>query len=190
MFDVSFINATFSTPCYEDATSSCSEVVNGTGTFDSVSGEVSDVSLSLAGSLTASLDGWYDGTGTNPCVVTSSFCLTPDLFYDLNALPADNPIEFSPTITVLDAPTPVALTGGADGTLLFISGLCGGDQANCRTEGDFPSGDFQLTSGTYTSVDVSNPSTPEPGTVFLALAGMAVTGVLRRRKATTREPSR
>ncbi len=175
-FLVTFIDVTFTAPCYESQ-SSCSEIVNGSANFDSATFEASNVSLSLTGSLTATLDGWDDGS-TNVCYNNSSFCLGSEFFFDLNAANTYNPIEFGPSINNLYAPTPTSLIGGSNGTVLFVPGLCGNDQPNCRTAGDFAFGDFDLTSGSYTSVDQS----PEPGTGFLFVISLCAFGILSARR--------
>jgi hypothetical protein len=173
---VTFINATFSANCV-GGSGTCTEVVNGSVLFDDVAFTASDVSLTLTGTLSGSLDGFYNGSGTDPCTNNSPNCLEYPFFYDQNAVYPDNPIEFSPSFPpafAFDSPTPEPLEGGAKNTLLFVGGLCGGDQPNCGATGAFPGGaDYELTSGTFTSVDTST-STPEPGSVILLVTGIAM----------------
>ena len=83
----------------------------------------------------------------------------------------------------LDAPTPEPVMGGPDGTLLFVPRRCGGDQPACGTAGSFPGHnliDYEVTTGTYTSVDLGPSSTPEPGTVILLFTGLSVIGLAAR----------
>jgi hypothetical protein len=185
-FDITITNATFSATCI-GGTGTCSEVVNGSFVLDyggSVASDVaSDVSIQLTGTLAASLDGLYPAPY---CV--SPLCVVNGYTYDSGVLPSFDPIEFSPDFPTLNAPTPEALAGGADGSELYVPTLCGGDQAACNSTGSFPTGaDFNLTSGTYTSVDVS-PSAPEPGSVILLITGVGTLGFLSRRRLVAGRP--
>jgi hypothetical protein len=174
VYDITIINATFSATCI-GSTGTCTEVVNGSiladfDPSDPVASTVLNVSMQLTGTLTASLNGFYNGSGTNPC--SGPNCLLPDLVYDTGAISPYNPIEFSPSLPTLDAPTPEALDGG-NNTLLFVPSLCGGDQPSCGTTGSFPGGaDYELTSGTYTSV----AEAPEPSPVILLAIGAMMLG--------------
>jgi hypothetical protein len=178
-FDITIINATFSAECIGN-TGTCTEVINGSALYDSVTNMVSDVSMSLTGTLTASLD----GSGNSSALYNCPVCLLPAYIYDSGVLPSDDPIEFGPSLSLVfgfDAPTPEPLEGGANNTTLAVPSSCGGDQPLCGTTGSFPVGnDYELTSGTYTSVDVG-PSAPEPGSIILLVAGVGVLGFLSRR---------
>jgi hypothetical protein len=172
---VTFYNATFTATCIGGGT--CTEVVNGSGDYNPITDIASNLSISLTGTLNASLDAY----GTPIC--TAPGCLGSNALYDPNALPGFNPIEFNPNINKnkddFNAPTPQPLPGGISGSLLFIPGSCGGDQPKCGTTGAFPGNgatDYTLTSGTYTSVDVS---TPEPGSAILVVTG--ILGLLAQR---------
>jgi hypothetical protein len=87
----------------------CTEVVNGSFVLDYDDSTASDISFQLTGSLNASLD----GLSPAPCV--SPLCIMSDYSYDSGALASYDPIEFSPDFPTLNAPTPEALAGGADG---------------------------------------------------------------------------
>lgn len=177
IYDVTFTSVTFSATCV-GGIGTCTEVINGSGLYDSVANTASDISILLTGSLNASLDAY-----ATPICTNALLCLTPPVLYDTGALPGYNPIEFSPELPTLDAPTPEALEGGANGTLLFVPGQCGGDQALCGSTGTFPGGaDYELVSGTYTSVDQGPSPTPEPRLVFLLTAGAVLLALLSRRK--------
>ena len=175
VFDITFINVTFSATCIGE-TATCSEVINGSLDYNSVTGAGSNISLQLTGTLTASLD----GVGVPPYCVSGG-CFNSS-FYDLGALPSHDPIEFSPSVSSFNAPTPEPVEGGPNETELYVPALCGGDQPLWNTTGAFP-GDadaaYNVTSGTYTSVDVS----PEPGSVILLVTGVAILGFLKRRVA-------
>lgn len=193
---MTFINVTFSAECV-GGTGVCPEVINGSGLFDTGKNLLYDVSMQLTGTLNASLDSWYNATGPNPCSGWS-YCLSMDFLYDSGAASSYNPIEFGPSLPTLYAPTPEALLGGAKGTLLVVPPSCGGDQLSCETAGGFPGGSaYELTSGTYTSVDESETpvnesgtspgeagagSAPEPCSGILLAAGFAQLGVLSRRR--------
>ena len=164
-------NVTFSATCI-GGTGTCTEVVNGTFLFDPARG-----AFDIAAQLTGSLNVTDFSYGSPTC--TSPLCLTPPVGFDANVLPNHNPIEFSAGLSSFDAPTPEPLDGGPNGTLLFVPLSCGGDQPLCGTVGAFPGGaDYQLTSGTYTSVDVS---TPEPNSVILLGVGIAIVSFARRK---------
>jgi hypothetical protein len=181
---ITVIDATFSTTCI-GGSGTCTEVANGTALYNTATNTGSDVSMTLTGNggLNGSLDGFYDGSGTNPCVDNSSNCLPSDLsfFYDSGAVSGDDPIEFHIDASSfgLNAPSPEPLVGGPGGTELFVPDLCGGDQLSCGQTGTFPSGDYNLTSGKYTSVDES--AAPEPNSVVLLLTGIVMLGFLSRR---------
>jgi hypothetical protein len=75
------------------------------------------------------------------------------LFYDLNALSGQSPIEWNPTLGVIPALTPTAFGPGSS---LFIPTGCGGDVTSCGAAGSFSSSstrDNQIVSGTYTAID-------------------------------------
>jgi len=178
IYDITIMNATFSATCV-GGSGTCTEVVNGSLLYDSTANTASNVSIQLTGTLNASLDGFYNGSGTPPYCVSAG-CTGPDFGYDLGALPSHDPIEFGPTISQFNAPTPEPLEGGANGTILYVPLLCGGDQPLCNVTGSFP-GDaaagYQLTSGTYTSV-----ATPEPSSVTFLAMGVAMLGFLSLRE--------
>jgi len=181
IYAVTIINATFSATCV-GGSGTCTEVVNGSILFDSTANTASHISLQLTGTLTASLDSFYNGSGTAPYCVSAG-CLAPDFVYDSGVLASHDPIEFDPSLSPVfgfNAPTPEPLEGGANNTLLYVPALCGGDQALCNATGSFPGGadaDYELTSGTYTSV-----VTPEPSSATLLVTGVAMLGFLLRRK--------
>jgi hypothetical protein len=169
VYDITFINVTFSTTCI-GGTGTCTEIINGSGLYDSGTKSASGLSVLLVGSLNASLDAF----GAPPLCVTSG-CFGPPVLYDSGVLPGYQPIEFSPTLPTFDAPTPEPLGGGPNGTELFVPGMCGGDQPNCNQPGAFPGGpaaDYEMASRMYTSVDVSPGAVPEPGSYALLLCGL------------------
>lgn len=180
IYDITFINVTFSAPCIR-TTATCTETINGSGLYDAVARTATGISISLTGTLNASLDGF----GAPACGVPG--CLKPPVLYDMGVLPGYNPIEFSPSLPTFDAPTPESLSGGVNGSLLFVAHFCGGDQPACNTTGAFPGGtaDYTMASGTYTSVDLGPSPTPEPGSVILVVTGLAVLGCSKfdRRKS-------
>ena len=169
---VTITNATYQATCV-GGVGTCTEVVNGTFEGDFTTGGIFDISLQLTGTLTASLDGFFSGTGT--CI--GAGCLT-GAFYDTNAVTGDNPIEFSPTLGTIPEPVPTNIDFATSS--LFVPTLCGGDQPNCNVTGDFPSGnvDYKPVSGTYTAVVLS----PEPSAVILQVSGVVILAFLVRRK--------
>ena len=171
---VTLYNVTFTGPCVGGGT--CTEVINGSGDYDPIANVATNLSVSLTGSLNASLDAY----GAPPCTAPGCLNLTSAKnLYDPNATPGLNPIEFNPNIDNFDAPTPQSLIGGPSGALLFVPGMCGGDQPACNTPAAFLGNgaiDYELTSGTYTSVDLS---TPEPGSAILVVTG--ILGLLSQR---------
>jgi hypothetical protein len=173
IYHVTFNNVTFTATCIGGG-ATCTEVINGFGDYNSATDAAFNLSINLTGSLNASLDAY----GTPVC--TAPGCLGK-VIYDPNALLGFNPIEFNPGIQNFNAPTPLPLIGGPTGTLLFVPGACGGDQPSgvCGSNGTFPGNgmiDYQLTSGTYTSVDLS---APEPDSVILVVTG--ILGLLTQR---------
>lgn len=172
-FYITFFNVTFTATCIGGGT--CTEVINGSGLYDPIANTATG-SLSLTGSLNASL---IYGT---PPLCTAPGCLKPPILYDPNALPGYNPIEFFAALPTFDAPTPQPLAGGVNGALLFVPNMCGGDQPLCNTPGAFPGNgpsDYLLTSGTYTSVDVT---TPEPPSLILFATGVGILGLVSIRR--------
>lgn len=178
IYDITFINVTFSATCI-GGKGTCTEVLNGSALYDAVANTATG-SISLTGSLNASLI-----YGIPPqCTAPGCLDLSGKVLYDPNALSGYNPIEVSPTLPTFDAPTPQPVGGGPDGTLLFVPRMCGGDQPACNTAGAFPGGpnaDYQITSGTYTSVDVGPSPVPEPASWALVFCGLMALVTLRRR---------
>jgi hypothetical protein len=172
---VTITDATYQATCVGGG-GTCTEVVNGTFEGDLTTGAIFAVSLQLTGTLTASLDGWFPGTGT----CTGTGCLD-GAFYDLNATPGDNPIEFSPTLDTIPELVPTNIDFATSS--LFIPTLCGGDQPGCNVTGSFPSGnvDYKPISGTYTAVVLA----PEPNAVILVATGLTLLAFMRRRKRLT-----
>lgn len=180
IYQITFFNVTFSATCI-GGVGTCTEVVNGSGLYDSVAKTASGLSTI---NLTGSLNVPFNAYGNPSCGAPG--CLGGGVLYDSGTLSGFNPIEFSPNLPTFDAPTPVALTGGSNGTLLFVPGACGGNQPNCNKQGAFPGGsnaDYELISGTYTSVDAGPSPTPEPGSWTLLLCGFGLLAVLRRFRA-------
>jgi hypothetical protein len=177
IYDVTFFNVTFSALC-NGSSLTCTEVINGSGLYNSATDTASNLSITMTGTLTAALDLY----GAPVC--TAPGCLKPNVLYDSGTVVGSNPIEFSPTLPTFDAPTPQALTGGPNGTILFVPGGCGGDNtATCGLPGSFPDGSaarYELASGTYTSVDVTPASVPEPSTLILLFISIVIIGLLRR----------
>jgi hypothetical protein len=176
IYHVTLINVTFTATCLGGG-ATCTEVVNGFGDYNSATDVAFNLSVNLTGSLNASLNAY----GTPVC--TAPGCLGSNVLYDPNTVPGLNPIEFNPDIPMqgFNAPTPQPLIGGPNGTLLFVPGMCGGDQPPgvCGSIGTFPGNgmiSYQLTSGTYTSVDLS---VPEPDSAILVVTG--ILGLLTQR---------
>lgn len=179
IYNITLINLTFTAPCIGGGT--CTEVFNGSGIYDPVSNTAWNLTgAGLTGTLNASLDVY----GTPP-VCTAPGCLQAPLLYDAGALPGFNPIELAVILPTFDAPTPLPVPGGPGGTLLFVPGMCGGDQPACNTTGAFPgngSTDYLLTSGTYTSVDLGPSPVPEPSSMMLLVTGVGMLGLMAWRK--------
>jgi len=188
-YNVTFINVTFTATCIGGGT--CTEVINGSALYDPVTDTGSNSTIQMTGTLNVS----FDVYGVPP-QCTASGCVSGNgptgsrVLYDPNALPGFNPIEFAPAVpafstpTPVDVPTPQPLLGGPNGSLLFVPGMCGGDQPACNTTGAFPGNgaiDYQLTSGTYTAVDIT---APEPGSLILFGTGAGMLGLLSRRRHT------
>jgi hypothetical protein len=178
VFDITFINVTFTGPCVGGGT--CTEVINGSGLYDSVAITGSTTTgIHLTGTLNTSLDAF----GVPVC--NAPGCIAGHLLYDPNALPGFNPIEFEPNLVNFNAPTPQPIPGGPDGTLLFIPGMCGGDIAACNTLGAFLGNgavDLEVTSGLYTSVDVGPSPVPEPSSLILFATGAGILGLFSIRR--------
>lgn len=87
VYDVNFFNVIFSAPC-NGSTVTCTEVINGSGLYDSATDTASNLSITMTGTLTAALDLY----GAPVC--TAPGCLTPNVLYDSGTLPGFNPIEF------------------------------------------------------------------------------------------------
>ncbi len=172
IIDITIMNATFSATCV-GSSAICTEVINGSFVGNTVTLTFSSVLLNLTGTLTAALD----SLGTAP-VCNQPGCTSPPYFYDSGANPSLSPIEFNPTILTFSAPTPTAFGAG---TSLFVPTGCGGDQPSCNNTGTFPANgnlDYEHTSGTYTAVAI-----PEPGSVILLAAGLAMLGFRRELRA-------
>jgi hypothetical protein len=177
ILNLTIINATFSAPCVGGG-STCTEVINGSAVFNTASGAFTNASLGLTGTLAASLNSF----------APAPFCVSPDClqgggyFYDSGVLPAHDPIEFGSALSALITSSPLPLVGGPNGTALYVPALCGGDQPLCNKIGSFPAGSFDLTSGSYTLVDITS-SVPEPTAGILLVTGAALLGLLRRKVA-------
>jgi len=183
-YQITFINVIFTATCIGGGT--CTEVINGSGLYDPASDTAWDISIQMTGTLNASLDSYGTPTCTAPGCLSGSGVTGSRVLYDPNASPGFNPIEFNPNLgNQFDAPTPQALTGGPNGTLLFVPNMCGGDQPACNTTGAFPGNSatpYQLTSGTYTSVDIGPSPVPEPATVLQIISGLLPIAGLTVRK--------
>lgn len=173
VFDVTFINVTFSATCIGE-TATCTEVINASADINDVTHMASDFSGQLTGTLAATLD-------FGPILCTGGACFPGTDHIYAPPAPGNNPIELSvdiPTPPGFDSPTPTPLVGGNPDifTGLIVPLNCGGNQPNCGATGSFP-GDaiYALTSGTYTSVDIA-PSVPEPSSVILLMTGVAMLG--------------
>jgi hypothetical protein len=175
IYYVTITNATFTAPCIGGGI--CTEVVNGSGYYDPLTGVATDVTGSIAGTLNVVLSVY----GQPTC--TAAGCISGPSLYDANALPGHNPIEFQPDISMYNEPDPTSLLTGPNGAELFVPSGCGGDQPACGTTGAFPGNgaiDYYLTSGTYTSVDVG--PVPEPASFVLLSTGAGMMSVLWRRR--------
>jgi hypothetical protein len=180
IFNVTFINVTFTGPCVGGGT--CTEVINGSGFYDSVAiTGTTTTGIQLTGTLNTSLDAF----GVPVCS-TAPGCIAGHLLYDPNALPGFNPIEFEPNLDLTsNMPTPQPIPGGPDGALLFVPGMCGGDITACNKPGSFLGNgavDLEVTSGSYTAVDVGPSPVPEPGSLMLLATGAGVLRWMSRRR--------
>src|SRR5215831_20801310 len=127
IYHITLINVTFTATCIGGGT--CTEVVNGSADYNTIADTISNLSATLTGTLNVSFAFGFPPQCTVPgCLGTGS----GRILYDPNALPGFNPIELDVETSTFDAPTPQALIGGPDGTLLFVPGSCGGDQPNCN----------------------------------------------------------
>ena len=163
IYDITFINVTFQGPCVGGGT--CSEVVNGSALYDAVSQTGSNSTIQLSGSLNV----LFDAYGTPP-QCTAPGCLKPPVLYSTDTPSGFNPIELVPLLPTFDAPTPLPVLEGPNGTLLFVPFSCGGNQPACGMNGAFMGNGmtpFEVSSGTYTSVDVGPGPLPEPSSFRL-----------------------
>jgi hypothetical protein len=178
IFSVTFTNVTFSETCIGGG-GTCTEVINGSGDYDSVSQTASLISIDLTGTA---LSGHpyvanFNSFGSDAACASSPGSTTPPYLYDSGANPSDCAIQFNPTVDL----TATGPTNLGSGSLLFIPTLCGGDQTSCGQTGDFPVGDFEHISGTSTSVDLGPSPVPEP-TTFFPMLGLGVVFLLLRRQ--------
>jgi hypothetical protein len=81
VYSITIINATFDATCI-GGSGTCSEVVNGSLLFDSVTQVGSDISMSLTGTLFASLDSSWNSASLFTCPVCF---LPPYLFFTIQA---------------------------------------------------------------------------------------------------------
>lgn len=174
IYYVTITNATFTATCIGGGT--CTEVVNATGYYDPLTNIATDVNGSITGTLNVELT-----FGIPTC--TAPGCFSGGTLYDANAKPGFNPIEFNPNLSIYNESNPTPLPTGPDGAELFVPAKCGGDQPACNTVGAFPGNgaiDYDLTSGTYTSVEVG--PVPEPAPFVLLSTGAGMISVLLRRR--------
>ena len=152
-FDITITDATFAATCV-GGTGTCTETVNGSFAFDSLTFAASSVSLVLSGTLATTLNG-YGGAGFGPGLMFLDF-------FD------DTVTGFTPINLGLALPDPlVSFSGPLDpASSLFVPPFCGG-LPSCDALGSFPTGTYFLTSGTATVQPV-----PEPSSFFLLIAGM------------------
>lgn len=184
VYSINFQNVTFTATCI-GSKNTCTEVINGSGLYDPVTDTAWNISIQMTGTLNVSLDTYGTPTCNAPGCLSGSGSTGSRVLYDPNALPGFNPIEFTPNLgDQFNAPTPQPLLGGPSGSLLFVPGMCGGDQPACNTTGAFPGNgqtDYELTSGTYTSVDVGPDPVPEPDSIILLVTGTGFLGLLSHR---------
>lgn len=147
VFQIDIINAVFSANCIGGGV--CTETVHGSFQYDTVANSASNLSLHLTGTL-AGLLNTYDPIN--------------QVLDDSGAV--STPIAFGPDLSTFNAPTSTPLVSGPNGTNLIVPALCGGDQPNCNAVGSFPTGSFNLFSGSYTSTAL-----PEPGSLPLVSLG-------------------
>jgi hypothetical protein len=187
-YQITFMNVTFTATCIGGGT--CTEVINGSGLYDPVSDTAWDLSIQMTGTLNASLNIYGAPICTAPGCLSGTGATGNNVLYDPNTLLGFNPIEFEPNLgNQFDVPTPQPLIGGPNGTLLFVPGMCGGDQSACNSTGAFPGNSttaYELTSGTYTSVDVGSSPVPEPATVLQIISGLLPIAGLTLRKRSRR----
>ena len=166
---VTFTNVTYSETCI-GGSGTCTEVINGSGLYDTVSQAAYSISLQLTGTAlsghpyVANLNSY----GADSACASNPGSTDPPYLFDSGANPADCAIQFNPTAD-LSATGPTNLMSGS---FLFIPALCGGDQASCGTTGDFPLGDYEHVSGTSTAVDLGPSPIPEPGSAVFVLTGV------------------
>lgn len=176
---LTIINATFSATCIGGG-KTCTEVVNGSGVYNSATDTFSSITLQLAGTLAISLNTYAPAAGPLPACA-SPFCLPGgDFFYHSPTVSGQDPIEFGPALPSLSiTSSPQPLVGGPGGTGFYIPANCGGNQPLCNSVGSFPSGDFSLSSGSYTLVN----TVPEPAGGILLMTGCVLLAQLRRMRS-------
>jgi hypothetical protein len=129
VININVMNATYTATCVGGGT--CTEVVNGSFTGHTATTRLLSNTLTLSGTINASLNGF----GAPPFCNQGS-CAMPPLLFDSSPLSGHSPIEWNPTINIIPALTPTAF--GSDSGLTIPHRLRRRHPELRRDRGPFP----------------------------------------------------